>query len=349
VTGVVVEGLSYSHRQGKHERAVLQDINVSFQPGAITVLTGPSGAGKSTLITIIGGLRKALEGSVRVLGMELVGASERQRVATRRQIGFIFQQHNLSASLSVRQNILMGLQLGAPLSRREKQSRIESIADTLGLDGQLDKYPGQLSGGQQQRAGIARALVNKPRLILADEPTASLDRVSGESVMGLLHDLAVESGATILLVTHDKRVLDKADALVTLEDGRIARPTDGLLGETAMAVRTIRHLGSGHLGRLLAFGNALAQVALADNELADEELELIRERLGGSGLLSATELEFVLELVLAMGQAWGDQHGSETERASMLQALEDVALVDQVISPAERAVIDSLMVGPSSH
>jgi putative ABC transport system ATP-binding protein len=343
---VRIDHLNYSHRQGKHERQVLNDISVQFMPGGITVLTGPSGSGKSTLLTIIGGLRQAIEGSVSVLGTELVGAKERHRVALRRQIGFIFQQHNLAPALTVRQNVLMGLQLGPKLSRRDRRARVEEAVTEVGLAEHIDKYPSQLSGGQQQRAGIARALVTHPRLVLADEPTASLDRDSGQQVMHLLSTLAEERETTVLLVTHDKRILEQSHALVTLEDGTLVQPSDGLLHETSSAVRTMRNLESGRLGQLFSFGHALAQVALADGELVDAEIAVIRDRLSKSGTLSNAELEFVMEMVIAMAEGWMKQQASDERRAALAAALEDVARADHDFRPEERAVIDSLLAGP---
>jgi putative ABC transport system ATP-binding protein len=348
-TVVCVRELTYSHGSGERERQVLSEVSVAPQSGAITVLTGPSGSGKSTLLTIIGGLRSASRGNVRVLDVELIGASERERVKVRRRIGFVFQKHNLAPALTVRQNIQMGLQLGGRLKAREARARIEEVAGRIGLVDHLDKHPAQLSGGQQQRAGIARALVNRPRLILADEPTASLDRNAGEAVMALMHELATQEGATIILVTHDKRVLDQAHALVTLEDGRLVQPGDGLLGETSAAIKTLRRLGSGDLGHLLAFGSALARVACADGRLHAEEVATIRDRLSTSASLSSAELEFVMELVLAMGESWTRQHASHAQRSALGDALRAVAVADRDHSLTEQNVIDSLMLGPGGR
>ena len=342
---VCVEKLSYRHGDRPQDRLVLEEVSIALRPGAITVLTGPSGSGKSTLLTIIGGLRSAVDGKVQVLGTELVGASERQRVKVRRRIGFIFQKHNLSPALTLFQNIRMGQQLGDSLRAQEARQRIEAVAERVGLTEHLHKLPAQLSGGQQQRAGIARALINRPALVLADEPTASLDRDAGEAVMNLLHEIAAERNASILLVTHDKRVLDQADALISLEDGRLVAPGDGLLGETSARVKTLRRLTGGDMGRLLSFGGALARVAYADGELHGDEIKTIRERLGLAGKLSPAELELLVQLVLATGEGWQDG-GGHLSRDEMRQALEAVAGSDRQINAEERRVINEILAGP---
>ena len=156
-----------------------------------------------------------------MLGRELAPASERDRIALRRRIGFIFQNHNLLGFLTARQNVAMALEVDAALPERERLARAGAMLAAVGLEGHEDKPPAKLSGGQRQRVAIARALVAEPGLVLADEPTAALDKVSGGEVAHLLRDMAKSRGTPILMVTHDPRILDIADRVVTMEDGRI--------------------------------------------------------------------------------------------------------------------------------
>ncbi len=198
-----IAGLNYAYGEGELRRPVLRDVALTVHAGEVVLLTGPSGSGKTTLLTLIGALRAMQEGSCRVLGRELLGATERDRVRLRRSIGFIFQNHNLLGFLTARQNVAMALEVDAGLPEHE------------------DKPPAKLSGGQRQRVAIARALVAGPGLVLADEPTAALDKVSGAEVAHLLRDMAKSRGTPILMVTHDPRILDIADRVVAMEDGRI--------------------------------------------------------------------------------------------------------------------------------
>jgi putative ABC transport system ATP-binding protein len=218
---IEIRGLSYAYGEGDLRRPVLRGIELTVAPGEILLLTGPSGSGKTTLLTLIGALRAMQEGSARVLGVELQGAEERVRVALRRRIGFIFQNHNLLGFLTARQNVAMALETNAALPERERLRRAEEMLAAVGLADHAGKLPAQLSGGQRQRVAVARALVGNPGLVLADEPTAALDRQSGFEVVHLLRDLAKSRGVPILMVTHDPRILDIADRVVAMEDGRI--------------------------------------------------------------------------------------------------------------------------------
>lgn len=184
-------------------------------------MTGPSGSGKTTFLTIIGGLRQAVKGSVKVLDQQLINSDEQVKVATRRQTGYIFQQHNLLKSLTALQNVSMAIELFDGMSEEERNERSADMLNSVGLGDRINYKPAQLSGGQCQRVSIARALVRKPTIVLADEPTASLDKQSGQEAVSILKQLAKESGTTILLVTHDYRILDIADRVVELEDGVI--------------------------------------------------------------------------------------------------------------------------------
>ncbi len=219
---IQISGLTYAYGSGDLRRPVLRDVELGVDPGEIVLLTGPSGSGKTTLLTLIGALRAMQEGSCRVLGQELAGAGEAQRVQLRRRIGFIFQNHNLLGFLTARQNVAMSLELDAATSEAERLERAGAMLSAVGLSDRADARPAQLSGGQRQRVAVARALAGQPGLILADEPTAALDRVSGQEVVRLLRDLARRRGVPILMVTHDPRILDIADRIVEMEDGRIS-------------------------------------------------------------------------------------------------------------------------------
>ena len=216
-----IEALNYAYGEGELRRPVLRDVALQVGVGEVLLLTGPSGSGKTTLLTLIGALRAMQEGSCEVLGQELFGASERARVSLRQRIGFIFQNHNLLGALTARQNVAMALEVAPRLSETERLARAGEMLAAVGLAEQVDRLPGKLSGGQRQRVAIARALAAQPGLVLADEPTAALDKVSGAEVAHLLRDLAKSRGVPILMVTHDPRILDIADRVVTMEDGRI--------------------------------------------------------------------------------------------------------------------------------
>lgn len=222
-TVIDVQNLSYSFGSGALVQPVLKGITISIQQGEIVLITGPSGSGKTTFLTIIGGLRQAFNGSVVVLGQQFIHSTEHVRVKVRQQIGFIFQQHNLLKSLTALQNVCMALEMNYQLSEQQRQDRALTMLAAVGLEDRIHYKPDQLSGGQRQRVSIARALVGQPKIVLADEPTASLDKQSGYEAVSILKKLAKESQTTILLVTHDYRILDVADRILELEDGLISK------------------------------------------------------------------------------------------------------------------------------
>lgn len=220
---VAVDRLSHCYGTGQLRKQTLFDISLQLDAGEIVLLTGPSGSGKTTLLTLIGGLRSAQKGHLEVLGQQLVGATQSHLVRVRRGIGYIFQAHNLLDYLTARQNVCLSLDLhGVPAAAADRQAA--DMLSAVGLGDRLDYYPAQLSGGQKQRVAIARALVGRPQLVLADEPTASLDSKSGRAIVEIMESLAKERGSTILLVTHDRRILDLSDRAISLEDGRLVTP-----------------------------------------------------------------------------------------------------------------------------
>ena len=202
-------------------KPILIDINLALKPQETVILTGPSGSGKTTLLTLIGGLRSVRTGSLKFLDRELLGADRHQLVRVRRQIGYIFQAHNLLEFLTVRQNVQISLELNKTISDRTAKIRAEKMLHAVKLGDYGDYYPQQLSGGQKQRVAIARALVGQPKLFLADEPTAALDSKTGKEIIALLQKLAFKQGAAILIVTHDNRILDAGDRIIRIEDGRL--------------------------------------------------------------------------------------------------------------------------------
>ena len=217
---VRVADLDHFYGQGDLSKQVLFANQLEVEAGEIVIMTGPSGSGKTTLLSLIGTLRSVQHGSVQVLGHELRGASADEVAQVRRQIGFIFQAHNLFDSLTAAHNVQMAVELfgGSP---RENHRRSLAILDRLGLANRATYRPAALSGGQKQRVAIARGLVHGPKLILADEPTAALDEVTGREVVTLFQELARDEECTILIVTHDNRILDVADRIVNMVDGRI--------------------------------------------------------------------------------------------------------------------------------
>lgn len=218
---ISIRQLQHSYGKGNLRKPVLTDINLDIFAGEIVILTGPSGSGKTTLLSLMGGLRSVQEGSLKVLGQELCGASKRQLVQIRSQIGYIFQAHNLLECLTAQENVRMSLRLHPHISYEERTDRCVEMLEAVGLGQRVDYYPDNLSGGQKQRVAIARALVSRPQLVLADEPTAALDSKSGRDVVEILQQLAKEQGCTILLVTHDNRILDIADRIIHMEDGQL--------------------------------------------------------------------------------------------------------------------------------
>ncbi len=167
----------------------------------------------------MGGLRSAQAGSLKILGQEIRDAKKQQLTQLRRHIGYIFQAHNLMTFLTAKENVRMSLELHDQYLHQDLDAKVTAMLETVGLGERVNYYPENLSGGQKQRVAIARALVSHPKIVLADEPTAALDKKSGRDVVELMQKLAKEQGCTILLVTHDNRILDIADRIIYMEDG----------------------------------------------------------------------------------------------------------------------------------
>ena len=221
---IELQHLDHWFGEGETAKQVLIDINLTVHAGEIVILTGPSGSGKTTLLTMLGGLRAAQSGSLKVLGEELLHADNDALTRLRRQAGFIFQAHNLLPYLTALENVSFGLEVSPTWLDRGRAAMEDCAATMLGQVGLAERqhyFPEKLSGGQKQRVAIARALAPSPRLLLADEPTAALDKTSGRDVVDLFRQLADDNGAAIVMVTHDNKILDIADRIVTLECGQL--------------------------------------------------------------------------------------------------------------------------------
>jgi putative ABC transport system ATP-binding protein len=179
---ISITHLNHYYGQGSLQKQVLFDINLQIDRGEILIMTGPSGSGKTTLLTLMGSLRSIQDGNLRILGQELLNASKQQMTLARRNIGYIFQAHNLLNFLTAYQNVEMALEI-QEVTAAEADTRIRTVLSAVGLEDRMNYYPSDLSGGQKQRVAIARALVSQPRIILADEPTAALDKKSGRDVV----------------------------------------------------------------------------------------------------------------------------------------------------------------------
>lgn len=216
---VEIKGLSKSYRRGDQIVPVLENINFDIAEGEFLALMGPSGSGKSTLLNLIAGIDKADAGSVKVGGVEITRLSETELAQWRTvNVGFIFQFYNLIPVLTAFENVELPLLLTA-LPRKDRREHVEMALRVVNLGDRMDHYPAQLSGGQQQRVAIARALVADPTILVADEPTGDLDRVSAHDILGLMVRLNHEFGKTIIMVTHDPRAAEKAHIIRQLDKG----------------------------------------------------------------------------------------------------------------------------------
>jgi len=215
--------LTKVYREGATELRALQGVDLQVRAGQLTMLMGPSGSGKTTLLSILGCILRATEGKLELLGEDVTSLAERELPRIRREaIGFVFQGFNLFPTLTAAENVALALDV-----RRIQGAKAKSVGEELlaavGLAEKTRSFPADLSGGQKQRVAIARALAGNPPILLADEPTAALDSVSGRTVIELLQRLAREDGRAVVMVTHDPRVLPYADRIIRMEDGRIVR------------------------------------------------------------------------------------------------------------------------------
>jgi putative ABC transport system ATP-binding protein len=306
--GLVIraEKVNYAYGTGETRTQVLFDCDLEISKGEMVIMTGPSGSGKSSLLTLIGALRRMQEGSLNVLGQDLSRSTETRQVELRTNIGFIFQQHNLFSSLTAIENVRMATAL-RPSSVNAMNDRSIAMLSRLGLGDRIGHLPSELSGGQKQRVAIARALVNEPALVLADEPTASLDAESGQTVLELLRQMADgPKQTTVLLVTHDQRVIDHADRIVNMVGGKIVTNT-----LTRIAVRicralaqieTLKGLSEATLSRIAAFmtveSRQPGEVIVREGEEGD------RFYVVGSGVADSTK-GGIFDEELCFGEGFG--------------------------------------------
>ena len=216
-------GLTRRYAVGRGVVTALDAVDIAIAPGEFVAVMGPSGCGKSTLLNLIGGLDRPSAGRVWLAGTDLATLDEEQLAALRREtLGFIFQRHDLFPVLTTRENVEFPLML-AGVAAAERRERADSLLALVGLGDRADHLPDELSGGQQQRVGIARALANRPSILLADEPTGNLDSTTAAEVLDALTGLVRASGLTLIMVTHDPQDASRADRVIRLSDGRVAR------------------------------------------------------------------------------------------------------------------------------
>ncbi len=238
---VSISELSYGYGNSV---PILNGLTLNFNPKEIIIITGPSGSGKTTLLTLMGALRSPTMGRMTVMGYDLMAASKQKKsmfkpsaplkaaLSLRKNIGFIFQNHNLIKALTAQSNVEMALELDG-VGPKDRENRAKIMLKRLGLGHHFLSYPAQLSGGQRQRVAIARALVRQPALILADEPTASLDFASATEVMACFKESASIWGTTTIMVTHDQRLMPLSNRVIVLEDGIVVKDyrNDGIFSQ----------------------------------------------------------------------------------------------------------------------
>jgi putative ABC transport system ATP-binding protein len=219
---VQVEHVTKEYFLGRQRVKALDDVSLSIEPGVFLAIAGPSGSGKSTLLNLIGCIDTATQGRILIDGHDVSGRTPDQLADLRaRTIGFVFQTFNLLPVLSAEENVEYPLLQFAELARAERKARVQEFLELVGLTRYAHHRPNELSGGQRQRVAIARALATKPRLVLADEPTANLDHKTGDGILNLMKEMNRRSGTTFVFSTHDKKVMSKADRLVRIEDGKV--------------------------------------------------------------------------------------------------------------------------------
>ncbi|MCI8390802.1 MAG: ABC transporter ATP-binding protein [Roseburia sp.] len=213
------EQLTKIYGAGQTQVTALDAVDLTVEMGEFVAITGASGSGKSTLLHLLGGVDRPDDGRIWIEGTDIATLNEKQlSIFRRRKVGLVYQFYNLIPSLDVRQNILLPMQLD---NQRPDEKRFAELTEVLGLADRLTYLPNQLSGGQQQRAAIARALIYRPAILLADEPTGNLDKRNSEEILGLLKLSNKKYKQTILMITHDEKIALEADRVIAIEDGRI--------------------------------------------------------------------------------------------------------------------------------
>jgi putative ABC transport system ATP-binding protein len=222
MAAIEVRSLTKTYSEGAAAARALDGVDLDVYAGDVTLLMGPSGSGKTTLVSIMGAILRPTSGTVKIAGRDITRLAERELPAVRlRHIGFVFQGFNLFPTLNAAENVELALKL-KKVRGAEARQRARALLDDMLLSDKYGSFPADLSGGQKQRVAIARALAGEPDIVLADEPTAALDKDSGRAVMRMLRSLAHDQGRAVVIVTHDSRVLEYADRLVRIEDGRVS-------------------------------------------------------------------------------------------------------------------------------
>lgn len=220
---ITAENVSKTYKSGEIAIDALKGLNFTIEPASFISFVGPSGSGKTTLLNLIGCLDAPTAGTLMVSGADVSLLGRKSAAEFRgKNIGFIFQDFNLLPVLTVYENVEYPLLMVQDTPAGERKSRVLSLLDSVGMIGQKDKYPDQISGGQKQRVAVARALGTKPKLVLADEPTANLDHKTAYMVINIMKKMKDESGTTFIFSTHDQKVVGEAETIFTLEDGELA-------------------------------------------------------------------------------------------------------------------------------
>ncbi len=221
---LAVNNLTKTFQAGHGDVHALQDVSFRVETGEFASIVGKSGSGKSTLLSLLGALDTPTEGEIQVDDTDIAKLSQKKQTDYRaRKIGFVFQHYNLIPNLSALENVMLALEFGGVTAMHERRERAAELLNEVGItDDQQLRKPASLSGGQQQRVSIARALANKPAIVLADEPTGNLDSETGKKIFDLLHSLSRSENTTIIAVTHDLEIAGKTDRTFTLKDGKLS-------------------------------------------------------------------------------------------------------------------------------
>jgi putative ABC transport system ATP-binding protein len=326
---IEARGIRYAFKGGSGGHEVLHGIDAVFSQGEISLLTGPSGSGKTTFLSLVGALRRMQAGALSVQGDTLHDLPPEAFPGFRRRFGFIFQHHNLVPSITALENVMLAYGTGPSLPAPQIRESARAMLARLGLEHHTGHRPGQLSGGQKQRVAIARALVREPRIILADEPTASLDGASGRDIADLLRALG-NQGATILIVTHDNRILDIADRIINMVDGGIVSNVS--VHETAVKCGLLRKcpLFAGHTPDMLAeFAGRLTREAVPPGRVVVREGDPgDKFYIVAAGRLAVSGTALPVPVTLQAGDFFGEQALlTGNPRNATVQALEETELL----------------------